>query len=666
MSSSPREPLWRSRKVLLVVTFVAAAAAFLGPLVAYDLWWHLRAGEIILSEGAVPQADPFSYTAAGAPWVYHSWLSGVVLHLVHRAAGLAGIVGLRVALITLALMIAWVTARRRGVSAALASVLVLVACLQLRVRALARPYLFSFVLFTSFAWLLWRCCGQQDADDESPASLAAYLWGGRGRLLALPFLTVLWANLHAGFLSGILLLGCFGVGEMVRLGTGRGGPYLRRLLREPCGARFRAMFLAGVLCLGASLVTPHGPGALLYSFRLLSEVQLLGQIKEWQPMPLAGHYAVFWGVAALGGVIMLRSLWFAARGGRLRGEAGVYVTDLLLFGGFALLAIQSRRHLAWVLLLTPALLGRHLPVERGGSVERPTRRRLYAAAVYVLAAGVGVWPLARAWPPRPEPSQEVTPVGACDFIESQRLDYRFYNTYEWGGYLIYRFWPAMRVFIDGRCLVYGDELIGQALRVERGGEGWRQVLDRWGVQMLAVRYRKRPADHLFEDGRWRCVYWDDLAVVALRDDVLETERPDLPTFQATNPALMARNLREADPEQMLRETEHVLARDGDCWTALAMRAHALVRLAAQGGEEAQKLAEEAFLTARRAVRLEAEQPEPWQALAEAAGALGRDELAAEARLQAARRGVGPASLGLRSLGGVGSPDKARPDAAPTP
>jgi hypothetical protein len=68
-----------------------------------DLWWHLRTGELILERGAVPTADPFSFTAAGAPWVDHEWGAEVLFAGVFRLAGGRGLVALRALLLAAAL-----------------------------------------------------------------------------------------------------------------------------------------------------------------------------------------------------------------------------------------------------------------------------------------------------------------------------------------------------------------------------------------------------------------------------------------------------------------------------------------------------------------------------------------------------------------------------------
>src|SRR5437867_4334228 len=57
-----------------------------------DTGWHIRAGEWILKNGSVPATDIFSFTKAGQPWFAWEWLSEVLMALIHRDFGLAGIV----------------------------------------------------------------------------------------------------------------------------------------------------------------------------------------------------------------------------------------------------------------------------------------------------------------------------------------------------------------------------------------------------------------------------------------------------------------------------------------------------------------------------------------------------------------------------------------------
>jgi len=620
-------------RLLPALTVAVAVLAFLGPLSAYDVWWHLKAGRVILESGRVPHADPFSFTAFGRPWTYHSWLSGVALAGVWALGGTVALVIFRALMTTASLLVAWALARRRGVDSALACVFVLAACLQLRVRTLARPYLFSFVLFAVFATMLQRAV-QSAPDEGEPDGVRYWLWGRGGRLALMVPLTRLWANLHAGFLSGFLLLGAYGVGEMVRVASVRSGrPYPARLLRGAEGARFRAMFAVGAVALPASFVTPYGPGAFTYSFRLLGTVKMVRRIQEWRPVPFEGDYMVFWALFGIGVVILMRSAWSIARGGRLRQEAGQLATDVLLFAGFGLLAIRGVRHVTWLLLLVPSLLGYHLGVAPREEGERRPKL-IYGVAVVVLAAAVGLSPFTKGRVRLFGIDEAHIPVKACDFMERHGLVGRPFNSYEWGGYLIWRFWPPSRVFIDGRALLYGDRLIKQYIQVSSGREGWQDVLAGYDVEVLLLNHRMNPTAHFFEDGRWRCVYWDDLATIAVRDDVLAREGERLMEFTFSNPAVVDHSLTEGHAAEVLAEVDAVLKRGPQCWTALAFRARALAALAADQPKRRHELLTQALEAARQALELEERQAAPWQAMAEVARAVGSTELAEKAERNA--------------------------------
>lgn len=622
---------------MLALVLLAAALAFAGPLAAYDLWWHLKAGRLIVESGRFPHADPFSFTATGSPWVYHSWLGGVLLSSLWRAGGPTALVALRCLVTAAALGGAWLLARRRGVGPGLAAVLALAAALQLRVRALARPYLFSFVLFVLFTGLLDRTTRPRPGEPGEPEPTArAWLWGARGRLLLLPALTLLWANVHAGFLAGFLVLGAYGVGELVRLRAGRPGRLTVQLLvRRPEGARFRAMFAAGVLSVGASLGNPYGAAPLLYPFRLMGLERIRG-IEEWQGAPLTGEFAVFWALLGAGALVLCGSAVRAWRSGRTGERAGRLAGDILLFGGFSVLALRGVRHVAWPLLLTPAILGHHLRawLPRRGAEERPGRR--YGAAAWGLAVVIAAMPLVRGRP-LSGVSEKRLPVAASEFIADAGLQERAWHSYEWGGYLIWRFWPRRRVYIDGRCLVYGDRVLERYLRVQNGTEGWRRVLREDEVDMILLHYRDDGGEHFFREGEWRCVYWDDTAVIALRRAVARAH-PELPDLTLTNPLVFEHSLSRASPRELLRELDAVLRRAPRSWTAHAFRARCLVRIGRSSGRDSDL--KRALRTARKAVELNDKAAEPWRSLSEAADALGMRETAAAAAGRA-RRLSGP-------------------------
>jgi len=73
--------------VALVLATILVVILCVFPALCFDMWWHLRTGELILEQGSVPDADPFSYTAHGRTWITHEWLAEVLFFGLHNMGG---------------------------------------------------------------------------------------------------------------------------------------------------------------------------------------------------------------------------------------------------------------------------------------------------------------------------------------------------------------------------------------------------------------------------------------------------------------------------------------------------------------------------------------------------------------------------------------------------
>jgi hypothetical protein len=111
--------------------------------------------------------------------------------------------------------------------------------------------------------------------------------------------------------------------------------------------------------------------------------------------------------------------------------------------------------------------------------------------------------------------QEHYPIDAIEYIKSSDLaEQDIYNTYGWGGYLI---WNEIPVFIDGRADVYGDEFIEQFLTAYFVRPGWREALDAEMPDYLLVEARSSFAVLIDEVPAWQRAYADDVAVIFVRN-----------------------------------------------------------------------------------------------------------------------------------------------------
>ena len=56
-----------------------------------DLWWHLRTGQIIWTNRAVPRTDLLSFTTGQHAWVPQEWLSQLGMYAAWSAGGYSGL-----------------------------------------------------------------------------------------------------------------------------------------------------------------------------------------------------------------------------------------------------------------------------------------------------------------------------------------------------------------------------------------------------------------------------------------------------------------------------------------------------------------------------------------------------------------------------------------------
>ena len=181
---------WGKPPFAIVVAVIGYVIGIFTPALLNDpdTYWHIATGLWIVRNGAIPHADPFSYTFAGAPWVAHEWLSEVVMALAWKVAGWNGIVMLFGAATAVTFgAFAYYLTRRLRQPAALVVFVLGVACIS--GSLLARPHLLALPLLV--LWLTGLLRAREAGTGPSP-------W-------LLPLMLV-WANLHGSFVFGLALV----------------------------------------------------------------------------------------------------------------------------------------------------------------------------------------------------------------------------------------------------------------------------------------------------------------------------------------------------------------------------------------------------------------------------------------------------------------------------
>jgi len=472
-----------------------------------DTGWHIRTGEWILSNHRVPAHDLFSYTKPGQPWVAWEWLSDVVFAWLNAHGGLATVLLVSVLMVSLTFAMVFRMARRK--SSPLVAFLVLpLAVATSSVHWLARPHLFSLLFLVFFYSVLERVRRGESRIFGLPC------------LVLLPAATILWTNLHAGFFVGIVLIGAFGAGEVLKLIL---APGASSLTAE--GARAKAYFITVLACLAASLLNPYSYHLHRHVFEYLGDPYQSAHIMEFLTLSFHHPVAIFFEcllVASVGA-----ALWNLAHGSYTEavlilvwGHAALLAArNLPLFAVVATPIVAGALHQVLGCLPTWELAGwlrrgaaRFLAIAREtGEMESIPRWHLASFAGVLILAALLYAPA----PPRrfrAEYDPAAYPAAALAVLEGDRSA-RIFTNAEWGGYLIYRLYPEVRVFIDGRSDFYGGSFGEKYIGIINVKYDWRKTLGEFGVDTILLPPSAALCGALKESSDWRVAYDDGVALV---------------------------------------------------------------------------------------------------------------------------------------------------------
>jgi hypothetical protein len=475
------------------------------PLADGDLWWHLRAGETVLSTGSVPRVDTWTLVGNGMRWISQDWLSNSVMAGVLRVGGGLGetLLSLLFGLLVVAsFAFLWraVTARSAAHGSAwfgkfiflTAGLVVAGPVVGVRVQTV------DLLMMAITVWVLWW-----------------YLVDHRARwLVVLPVITAAWVNLHAGFPLLFLLGGALVVGEGLDRWTGRAVSPAPLAWRQ-IGWLAVTLAVAGL----AVVLNPNGPAMYAYPFATAGIQAHRDFLFEWSRPDLTSLPGqLLFGLLVL---VVIPTLLLARR--ELR------AADALWLVGVTLLSLQAIRFVLAIGPIAGALaaiyLGPQVRASRVGAAIGPVLDRLArpprtaahgtlnaALCALVLLAGAGL-AIARVTPAAEQAEvKSAMPVGATDWLRANAPAARIFNVYAWGGWLG-RELPEAKVYIDGRSDIYGDRPIREYAEAIAVHTDPAILLDRYAVTDVVFWPDSALARWLDANPGWRRVFTDDQAVI---------------------------------------------------------------------------------------------------------------------------------------------------------
>ncbi|MDX1991725.1 MAG: hypothetical protein SF029_05025 [bacterium] len=475
-------------RLMFVTLFALLFAMATRVPVDTDTWWHIRSGEYTLDNGMIYR-DPFSWTKQGEPWTNHSWGSQIILYGVWSLAGDVGL-ALYTAVLATAGM-AFVYAMCSGHVYLRAFALILGATTA-AVFWSPRPQMMSFLFSAVVLYLLWL-----------------YKWKKVDRLWLIPPIMLVWGNLHAGFSIGFIFMGGVIAGEVLGNLFNRGGEQV------VSWRGIRKLILVALVSVAVLVINPYGFRMLLVPFETLSIGALRDYIQEWNSPNFQGRQT--WPF-----IFLLLGLLGAVGASRRRLDW----TDFVLVSGTAFMALLAGRNISVFAVAATPVFTRHVDalLQEQGWVLRPVRRvsrrqaQLNAVLLVVILIGALAVVVSVLTSQTVEPAQaRFLPIAAADHIREENLTGRMFNSYNWGGYLMFAL-PDLPVYVDGRTDLYKDEFLLRYIDTAVGARGWRETLAEDGIEMVVIEAQSGLADVLRDEPGWRLDYEDDLAVIFLNEN----------------------------------------------------------------------------------------------------------------------------------------------------
>ena len=468
-----------------------------------DTGWHIRTGEWILAHRTVPFSDIFSFSKPGAPWYAWEWLSDVVFAWLNALGGLRTVVLFSAFLLSLTFTLLFRLVRTRS-NLIVAILITVIAADASSLHWLARPHLFTLLFLVLFYSALER------------------VREGRIFYLALlPLATILWTNLHGGFFVGVLMIAAFGLGEVLKIVVSGD-----RADSPGSWAKAGQYFLCALSSLAASLINPYSYRLHVHMAAYLRDPFNSEYIQEFLSPNFHNPELIFFEILLV--LSAAAAGWYLSRGRfteplliAMWAHAGLLAARNIEIFAIAAAVPVAASIQEWLDRLPEWNVARWLRraaqsvnriAARGAATESVAGGWYFASAMsLVLIAALMYAPN----PPknfRAEFDPKKYPAAALDTLRSRPAS-RIFTDDEWGDYLIWRLYPAQRVFVDGRSDFYGTAFEEKYIDVLNVKCEWEKNLSRYGVDTILLPVNAPLAGVLKESSRWRPVFDDGIALV---------------------------------------------------------------------------------------------------------------------------------------------------------
>jgi hypothetical protein len=468
-----------------------------------DYFWHLKTGEFIFTHQGLPSGDIFSYTQPGKVWVLHEWLFEVILFGLYKMGGsifinlFIALSGTSIFILLYMISSAYI---KKSYPALFASILFWPI---IAMGFSPRPQILSYLFFSIYVYLIIRF-------KKNPQTVPFYL---------VPLLMFFWVNVHGGFVIGLVLLMLCLLSDLVSISS-------QREVSSHDIKSFKKLKFFTFLTFAASLCNPYFIKQWLFPFYLASLETGQSFISEWQSPNF--HVLGFFFYLCVVLLVLYVTIFRQKKPSAF---------EILLALPFVMAGFYSARHIPLsaiaLLPITSSTVSDLMNAKNALHIKISTATRIFRKytkssnelghheftlnwiLLFLIISSLWIYYPFKKYS-EVEALNEKLPVKAVDFILKNKIKGNVFNAYDYGGYLISRFYPERQVFIDGRLDMYGDDFMRDYIEISEGKPKWEELFNQFKIDYVIIQRELPLRQLLIQRGDFRIAFEDSKTVVLVK------------------------------------------------------------------------------------------------------------------------------------------------------
>lgn len=463
------------------------------PLYDPDFFWHLKTGFWIWDHKGLPAIDPFSINPQQSDshrshFILTSyWLFQLMLCAFYKLGGFNGIIIFRIVLAAVLLAVFYRFSTSRNFLALIAAGIGTTQILDSHFPE--RPQFISFVCSALLLSLIFKHL------RERHKKLLPLM-------IPLCLIMLLWANMHGGFLLGLILLSCILLAETVK--------FLHPGLSPLPFREYGTLFIAITAAILISFANPNH----IHSIEMMIPSKDADSFIYTSILEFSSIYECFKNVGGYEPIVAFCTYIFGfIVVSTSRKRADITWLSVLSLSGY--MGLSHVRYYPFFLICLSLFALQDIETRPMG---KTVKLALLAFFITVVTLSLSKTPenLARVskfgWVPA-----SYFPVKGCDYINANGMIGNVFTSMDWGGYVIWRLSPQQKVYIDGRQM---DP--ARSWEYFYGMDNWKMIFDKNDIRIVITPivddlFKPSPLRLALEaDSEWRLVNTGNNGAVFVR------------------------------------------------------------------------------------------------------------------------------------------------------